>query len=441
MEMETLWDKTCELLQQEIAQVSYNTWIEGNLSPVALEEDRLLLCVKMDSMRDFVAKQYQRIIDKCLTLAANRPLQAELLTEADAQDRLSQLDIKAPEETELRLNPKYTFDSFVVGDANRFAHAASLAVAENPAEAYNPLFIYGGVGLGKTHLMQAIGHFVHERDPKTRILYTTSEAFTNELISAIQQKKTYEFRERIRRVDILMVDDIQFIAGRESTQQEFFNTFNELHNAGKQIILTSDKPPKDIYRLEERLVSRFEWGLVADIQLPDRDTRVAILRDKAQRANIDIPDEVLQLIAEKLESNVRELEGALTRLVAYANTVHAPITLSLCEPALNDLFNQKHTKQITAELVMRTVSDYYGLSMNEMTGATRRREITVPRQIAMYLTREMTGMSFPQIGTVFGGRDHTTVLHSYKTVETNMKSNDGIKTIVNDIRRMIRSAQ
>ena len=329
----------------------------------------------------------------------------------------------------------------MVGSGNRFAHAAALAVAENPADAYNPLFIYGGVGLGKTHLMQAIGHFVHERNPDTQILYMTSETFTNELIDAIQQKKTFEFREKIRSVDILMVDDIQFIAGRESTQQEFFNTFNELHNAGKQIILTSDKPPRDIQRLEERLCSRFEWGLVADIQRPDLDTRVAILRDKAKRERIEAPDEVLQLIAGKIENNVRELEGGLTRLVAYSNLMGQPISMELCEAALKEIFDQRQHKQITAELIMRTVSDYYGLSLNEMTGPTRKREITVPRQIAIYLTREMTGMSLPQIGVVFGGRDHTTVLHSYKTVEASLKQNEGMKALVEDIQRLVRNAQ
>ena len=395
--------------------------------------------VKLEAMRDFVVKQYQQVIDRCLTRAANRSMRAELLLRRELEARTTAADTGRKDEP--RLNPKYTFDRFVVGNANRFAHAAALAVAENPAEAYNPLFIYGGVGLGKTHLMQAIGHFVRDKNPEAQVLYMTSETFTNELISAIQQKKTYEFRERIRKVDILMVDDIQFIAGRESTQQEFFNTFNELHDAGKQIILTSDKPPKEIQRLEERLCSRFEWGLVADIQKPDIDTRVAILRDKAQRENIEVPDEVLQLIAGKIDNNVRELEGGLTKLVAHSSLTGQPITLELCETALKDIFNQKVNKQITAELIMRTVSDYYGLSLSELTGATRKREVTVPRQIAMYLTREMTGMSLPQIGNVFGGRDHTTVLHSCKTVETNTRANAGLKTIVEDIQQMVKSAQ
>ncbi len=438
--METLWVGACDLLQQEIAAISYNTWIGDNLSPLKLEGDCLLLGVKLETMRGFVIKQYQQMIDRCLTRTANRPMRAEILTQEEAEKRIAAVTA-SPKESESKLNPKYTFDRFVVGDANRFAYAAALAVAQNPADAYNPLFIYGGVGLGKTHLMQAIGHFVKESVPESQVLYMTSETFTNELINAISQKKTFEFRDRIRKVDILMIDDIQFIAGRESTQQEFFNAFNELHDAGKQIILTSDKPPKEIQRLEARLCSRFEWGLVADIQRPDFDTRLAILRDKARREQIQIPDDVLELIAEKIEDNVRELEGGLNKLVAHANLSGRPITMELCQTALHDLFEQRQRRQITPELIMRTVSDYYGLSMNELTGATRRREITVPRQIAMYLTREMIGMSLPQIGVVFGGRDHTTVLHSCKTVEQNMKTNSTTKGVVEDLQHMVRNSQ
>ena len=440
MNLETLWDKTCALLLQEMAYVSYSTWVENNLTPVTLEEDTLILSINMESMRGMIQSKYGALLDKCLTEAAGKPIRAEMLTREELEER-QEKNGKQPDDNDPRLNPKYTFESFVVGGGNRFAHAAALAVAESPAEAYNPLFIYGGVGLGKTHLMQAIGHFVHEERPEKKILYMTSETFTNDLINAIQQKKTFEFREKIRRVDILMVDDIQFIAGRESTQQEFFNTFNELHNDNKQIILTSDKPPKDIQRLEERLCSRFEWGLVADIQRPDVDTRVAILREKTQQEKIDVPDEVLQLIAGKIDSNIRELEGCLTRLVAYSNLVHEPITMELCEAALKEIFDQRQHKQITAELVMRTVSDYYGLTLNDLTGPTRKREITVPRQIAMYLTREMTGMSLPQIGTVFGGRDHTTVMHSCKTVEANTKANAGMKSVVEDIQQLVRNSQ
>lgn len=441
MNMESLWEKTCALLSQDMPYVSYSTWVEGNMVPGLLENDTLFIMVKMERMISMIQNKYAGLIEKRLSETAGKPIRLMLLSREEMESRLEKDKTDPIDDNDPHLNPKYTFESFVVGGGNRFAHAAALAVAESPAEAYNPLFIYGGVGLGKTHLMQAIGHFIHQNDPSKKILYMTSENFTNQLISAIQMKKTYEFRERIRKVDILMVDDIQFIAGRESTQQEFFNTFNELHNDNKQIILTSDKPPKDIQRLEERLCSRFEWGLVADIQRPDVDTRVAILREKTVQEHIRVPDDVLQLIAGKIDSNIRELEGCLSRLVAYANLVKEPISAELCERALKEIFDQKKHKQITAELIMQTVSDYYGLTLGDMTGPTRRREITVPRQIAMYLTREMTGMSLPQIGTVFGGRDHTTVLHSCKTVEANMKLNPDVKTVVEDIKQLVKNTQ
>ena len=441
MNLDSLWEQTCTLLTQGMSYVSYTTWVEGNMSPVRLENDQLIIQVKMDSMRPMILSKYGEILNKCLTEAAGKPMKAVLMTRSELKDQPADGTVETRDENDPRLNPRYTFENFVVGNANRFAHAAALAVAETPAEAYNPLFIYGGVGLGKTHLMQAIGHFIHRENPKKRILYMTSEAFTNELITAIQMKTTFEFRNKIRKADVLMVDDIQFIAGRESTQQEFFNTFNELHNDNKQIILTSDKPPKDIQRLEERLCSRFEWGLVADIQRPDEDTRVAILREKVQQEHMQAPDEVLQMIAGRIDSNIRELEGALTRLRSYASLTKEPITVDLCERALREIFDQRQHKQVTAELIMQTVSDYYGLTIGDLTGPTRKREITVPRQIAMYLTREMTGMSLPQIGTVFGGRDHTTVLHSCKTMEANMKTNSSMGAVVEDIQKLVKDSQ
>ncbi len=440
LDAETLWQKTCSMIEQDMNFVSYNTWVDGNMTPVRVEGDQLIVCIKMDSMRPMIVNKYVPVIDKRLSEAAGTAMHVQLLTRKELE-AMEELTEKNPGDDDPRLNPKYTFENFVVGGGNRFAHAAALAVAETPADAYNPLFIYGGVGLGKTHLMQAIGHFIHREHPEMKILYMTSEMFTNELISAIQAHSTFEFREKIRSVDVLMVDDVQFIAGRESTQQEFFNTFNELHNEGKQIVLTSDKPPKEIQRLEERLCSRFEWGLVADIQRPDIDTRVAILREKCLQDHFQVPDDVLQLIAGKIDTNIRELEGCLTRLEAYANLTRSPVTMELCEMALKEIFDQRRHKQITAELIMDTVCNYYGLTIGELTGPTRKREITVPRQIAMYLTREMTGMSLPQIGTVFGGRDHTTVLHSCKTTEANAKTNPTVGAVLEDIKRMVRNAQ
>ena len=440
MNIESLWEQTCALLSRDMNYVSYSTWIDGNMVPGILEDDTLFITVKM--MISMIQNKYASLIERRLSEVAGKPMQIVLLTKEEMEARTANNgSVKTQDDNDPHLNPKYTFESFVVGNANRFAQAAALAVAESPGEAYNPLFIYGGVGLGKTHLMQAIGHFIHQNDPDKKILYMTSETFTNQLISAIQLKKTYEFREKIRQADVLMVDDIQFIAGRESTQQEFFNTFNELHNDNKQIILTSDKPPKDIQRLEERLCSRFEWGLVADIQAPDRETREAILRDKVRQEGIAVPDEVLQLIAEKVQSNVRELEGCLTRLNAYSSMTGQPITLELSELALKEIFDQKQPKKVTAEMIMQTVSDYYSVTLSELVGPTRKREVTVPRQVAIYLTREMTGMSLPQIGEVFGGRDHTTIMHSCKVMENAINKDSSMKNLVNAVKNRVQNAR
>ena len=441
MDLESLWKSACSLLENRMNYLAYTTWIQDNMYPVMMENDTVIISAKMVPLIPMIQKKYLPEIEKCLSEADGTPHRALILSKEEAEVRRKQTSDSTEDDTDPHLNPKYTFDTFITGDSNRFARAAALAAADTPGEAYNPLFIYGGVGLGKTHLMQAIGNYLHQADPSKRIMYMTSETFMNEMINAIQQKKTYELRAKLRMVDLLMVDDIQFIAGREATQQEFFNTFNELYNDNKQIVLTSDKPPKDIQRLEERLCSRFEWGLVVDIQAPDRETREAILREKTVQEKISVPDDVLQLIAGKIDSNIRELEGCLTRLVAYSNLTREPITMEVCERALKDIFDQRKVKQITAELIMQTVTDYYGLTMGDLTGPTRRREITVPRQIAMYLTREMTGMSLPQIGTVFGGRDHTTVLHSCKTVEANMTQNTDVKAVVEDIKHLVKNAQ
>ena len=443
MDLESLWKNTCELLKGQMNYVSYSTWVDENMTPVLIENNtNLVISSKMEGVVTMIQKKYLTLIEKCLSETAGYPMKAEIITKAEADRRKGGTDSGSGEDdNDPHLNPRYTFDSFIPGDGNRFAQAAALAAAEAPGEAYNPLFIYGGVGLGKTHLMQAIGNRVHAENPEKRILYITSERFTNEMIDAIQQRKTLEFRERFRRVDVLLVDDVQFLSGKDSTQQEFFNVFNELHNENKQIVLTSDKPPKDIQKLEERLCSRFEWGLVADIQRPDEGTRLAILRGKVKQENLPIPDEVLQLIAIKIDSNVRELEGCLTRLMAYSNLVGQAPSVELCEQALKEIFDQRKPKKITVQLIMDTVCDYYSVSMNELVGATRKREITVPRQIAIYLTRELTGMSLPQIGNEFGGRDHTTVMHSCKIVEAAVRENGGTKDIVDQLKRQIRNAQ
>ena len=444
MDMKDLWDGACELLKSEINPVSYKTWIETNLTPVKLENDVLTLRIAIDAMKVMVNNRYVPLISNCLTQVAGHRMSVTVLTRTELENDAARDQADASNGLaagSVQLNPKYTFDTFVVGSNNRFAHAASLAVAESPADAYNPLFIHGGVGLGKTHLMHAIGHYVQQQYPEKRLLYITSENFTNELISAIQQNRNTEFRNRFRNVDILMVDDIQFIAGRDSTQEEFFHTFNALHTAGKQIILTSDKPPQEITRLEERLSSRFAWGLIADIARPDIETRIAILREKARQDHVNVGDDVLEMIASNVDSNIRELEGSLTRLVAYSNLVGQPITAELCQSALRDIFVKPQARSITAATIMQTVSDYYGITVADLTSSSRRREITVPRQIAIYLTREMTAMSLPQIGQAFGNRDHSTILHSCNTVAANVKSSSSMASVVNDIKNLIKESK
>ena len=448
MDMREIWERACALLEAEMNHVVYTTWIANNLTVVELDGDTLVLRLSMENMqRQLLTVHLSRITD-AVSRAAGRAMKVEILTAAEVQARaakrkeanvrLDNADEDADSGASITLNPKYTFDTFVVGSGNRFAHAASLAVAESPAQAYNPLFIYGGVGLGKTHLMHAIGQFILQQDPNKRILYIPGEHFTNELIRAIQQNRNIQFRNRFRNVDVLMVDDIQFIAGKESTQEEFFHTFNSLHTAGKQIILTSDRPPHEIARLEERLRSRFAWGLIADIKKPDVETRIAILRRKAESENIDVEDGVLEYIAAHIDTNIRELEGSLTRLVAYANLTQRPMTVQLVSEALRDLFVTQARKEVTPQLIMQTVADFYSIAVSDLTSTTRRREITVPRQIAMYLTREMTNLSLPQIGQVFGNRDHTTILHGCEKIAGLLKdSESGMERVVSDIRNLI----
>ncbi len=441
MEMKEIWERACALMEAEMNRIVYTTWIANNLTPMALEGDTLILRITMENMQRQLMNMHHARITDAVSRGAGRRMEVEILTAAELQERSAPKADPVQEEEEIAgiaLNPKYTFDTFVVGSGNRFAHAASLAVAEAPAQAYNPLFIYGGVGLGKTHLMHAIGHFILEEDPSKRILCISGEQFTTELISAIQQNRNAQFRKRFRNVDVLMVDDIQFIAGKESTQEEFFHTFNALHTAGKQIILTSDRPPQEIARLEDRLKSRFAWGLLTDIKKPDFETRIAILRRKAESEHIRVEDAILETIASHVDSNIRELEGSLTRLAAYANLTQKPLSVALCNEALRDLFTTQTRKEITPQAIMQTVADYYSITVDDLVCHSRRREITVPRQIAMYLTREMTNLSLPQIGQVFGNRDHTTVLHGCDKVAAGVKeASGGMGSVVSDIKNLI----
>ena len=435
MDTTLLWDQTCQLLSADMMKVTYDTWIK-TLKPVALEGDLFVLQAATDFYRKNVVSRYAATIESALSQTARQPMHAKFLTPEEAEAYLHPAE--AVEKPSF-LNPKYTFDSFVVGSSNRFAHAACLAVAESPAEAYNPLFIYGGVGLGKTHLMHAIGHYLLAENPKIKINYVTSEAFMNELISAIQTGQTADFRDKYRKVDVLLIDDIQFIAGTTSTQEEFFHTFNALHTAGKQIIVSSDRPPREIPRLEERLRSRFEWGLIADIQRPDLETRIAILRRRAQDEMIQCDDDVLQMIAARVESNIRELEGSLTRLSAYASLTGRRIDTALAEEALREVFASHEPHNITCEDVMRVVSSYYNVTPEDLKGPRRNREITVPRQIAMYLCRELTDNSMSRIGDAMGGRDHTTVLHGCDKVAEDLRTSESLGALMDDIRHRLQN--
>ena len=368
--------------------------------------------------------------------AATIDLSKENQAEEIIKDPKSDVSLAEVETNKSTLNPKYTFETFVVGNNNRFAHAAALAVAEAPAASYNPLFIYGGVGLGKTHLMHAIGNEILKNNRNSRILYITSEAFTNELINAIKENTGDQFRNKYRSIDVLLIDDIQFIAGKDRVQEEFFHTFNTLYESGKQVILSSDKPPKDIPLLEDRLKSRFEWGIIADISNPDYETRLAILRKKAQLDNIIVDDEILSTIATRIDSNIRELEGALNKLTAKASLVKTPITMEMAEKAINDIVAAQE-KVISAEFIQDVVAKYFSVSSKDLKGSKRSNDITFPRQIAMYMCRNVANMSLPQIGRAFGKRDHTTVMHACNKVEQDMKENSNTKLIVESVKNLI----
>ena len=433
-----IWDKAKALLREELANVSYTTWIDQPLKPVYATDDKLALEVISEFTEKTIRARYLSMITEAVSQVAGREMSVELMSvkERIAWQESQKKEEQAPLQGVNTFNPKSTFDTFVVGSSNRFAHAASLAVAEAPGMAYNPLFLYGGVGLGKTHLMHAIGHFIQDHFPNMRMLYLPSEMFTNELVAAIKNNKNVEFRNRFRNVDVLMLDDIQFIAGRDSTQEEFFHTFNALHSAGKQIIISSDKPPREIARLEERLRSRFEWGLIADIQKPDFDTRIAILRKKAENEGIEISDDMLELIAQRIESNIRELEGSLTRVNAYARLNNCPIDEEVISRALHDITVVRDPKRITPDLIIDCVADYYGLSPALLRGNSRKKEIATARHVAVYLTREMTNMSLPRIGDAFS-RDHSTIINSCDKVTQLLESSTQMKSAIADLKKII----
>ena len=441
MDYTELWEQSKRMLQEEIPTISYATWIEQPLKPVFYEEDVLALEVTSELYENRIRSSYLQVIREAVTRAAGRETQVRLMSVAQRVEWQQQREQKKKNGFQQinAFNPRSTFENFVVGSSNQFAHAAALAVAEQPGQAYNPLFLYGGVGLGKTHLMHAIGHYIQDQFPSLTILYMPSETFTNELVSAISKGKNNEFRERFRNVDVLMLDDIQFIAGRESTQEEFFHTFNALRERDKQIIISSDKPPREIARLEERLRSRFEWGLIADIQKPDFDTRVAILRKKAVTEGIEVPSEVLELIAQRIDSNIRELEGSLTRVWAMAKLRGRAMDSALVGEALHDITQVRDPKRITPEAIIDTVAAYYSLSPALLRGDSRKKEIAHARHTAVYLTRELTGLSLPRIGDAFG-RDHSTIINSCDKIQRMLEQSHELRSVIAELRRRIQQA-
>ena len=433
MDKQALWEQACAIMRAEMTQVTFDTWIKAALRPLGFSGDQFFIEAVTDFYHQFVVPRYAVLISNSLSQAAGKPIKAQLLTPAQAdeyREGVTPEDKPAPASS---LNPKYTFDTFVVGNNNRFAHAAALAVAESPADAYNPLFIYGGVGLGKTHLMHAIGHYMLSQKPTMRVKYVTCELFMNEMVNSLNKKTQTEFREKYRNIDVLMVDDIQFLTGKVGTQEEFFHTFNALHTAGKQIILSSDKPPKEIAKLEERGGRRVVWGRIADIAKPDLETRVAILQKKAEDELLHVDGEVLEMIAERVASNIRELEGCLTRLVAYSSLTGRPIDRALAEEALKEVFARSEPRHVTCDDVMEAVATYYNVTVDDLKGPRRSRDVAVPRQIAMYIAREVVGAPLTMIGDCFGGRDHSTVNHACQKVTQEVKTSPTLNNLVSDL--------
>ena len=437
MDAYTLWEKIIERLKATVSETFFDSFF-SKLEPVTLRETELILFTKLPFIKEVIDNNHRQKLESLAQDIAGKSINITVITSLEEIPAANKNEVQKEKLISSNLNPKNTFDSFVIGNSNRFAHAACVAVAESPAKAYNPLFIYGGVGLGKTHLMHAIGHYILNQNSNAKVLYLSSENFTNELINSIKDDKNEAFRNKYRNVDVLLVDDIQFIAGKESTQEEFFHTFNALHNASKQIIISSDRPPKEIPTLEDRLRSRFEMGLIADIQSPDYETRIAILRKKAQEEDKHVPDEVTIHIAKNIKSNIRELEGALVRIFAYADLANKEITYELACEALKDIISGKVNKEINVDLIKEKVSQYYNIKISDFNLKKMTREIAFPRQVAMYLSRELTDLSLPKIGESFGGKDHTTVMHAHEKISNDIKKNkdlkDKIENIINDIK-------
>ncbi|MCD8198562.1 MAG: chromosomal replication initiator protein DnaA [Lachnospiraceae bacterium] len=446
------WEEILDIVRQEneLSNVAFRTWLLP-LKVFRLEDHTLIITAPFEQAATYVEKKYKDFLYVAVAESAGEEYEIRIITEDEAsrekeksfstkeKPKVSQASV----EQFTNLNPKYTFETFVIGSNNRFAHAASVAVAESPGKEYNPLFLYGGVGLGKTHLMHSIAHYILQEDPSKKVLYVTSEVFTNELIDSIRNGNNTsmnKFRDKYRNIDVLLIDDIQFIIGKESTQEEFFHTFNALHGANKQIIVSSDRPPKDLETLEARLRSRFEWGLIADISSPDYETRMAILRKKEEIDGYNIDDEVIRYIATNIKSNIRELEGALNKLVAFSHLEKREIDLAMAEEVLADIISPNTSQEVTPQVILNTIADYYGISSDDIMGGKRNSEIVMPRQIVMYLCREITDTSYKAIGVLLGNRDHSTIINGDNRIREKLASGDQtLKNNIESIRKKISS--
>ena len=438
-----LWEEVRDRLQGALNETTYQTWF-AEAEAAELSSDALTVAVPNDFTREWIEGHFLGLIRAAVRDATGEERRVQLRVRHDREEP-SPVDVttvdRDPGET-IGVNPKYTFDRFVIGSSNRFAHAAALAVAEAPAQAYNPLFIYGGTGLGKTHLLQAIGQYVGQHSTGLSARYVTSETFMNDFINSLRDKRIEGFKRRYRTYDVLLVDDIQFLEHKERIQEEFFHTFNSLYEAGRQIVITSDRPPREIATLEARLRSRFEWGLITDIQPPDLETRIAILRKKVSADDIDVPDpQVLTFIASLISTNIRELEGALTRVVAFSSLTGRPMTVELAQDVLREVFPQGDAAEVSIRRIQELVSERFGLSLGELTGDRRAQSIVYPRQVAMYLSRELTDSSLPKIGREFGGRDHTTVIHATSKIARLIREDRSVYNLVQELTARIKQVR
>ncbi|OLA36778.1 chromosomal replication initiator protein DnaA [Phascolarctobacterium succinatutens] len=450
-----IWVRCKDKLKESFNEKVFNVWIKP-IMPLEVTDTYYKVAVKNDFFKTMLEENYAQVIEGVLAgiMSKNIKLIIETMDNGNSgseaaeempavpakreQQPLFNENTSVQQPDESNLNPKYVFETFVIGNSNRFAHAAAQAVANDPAHAYNPLFLYGGVGLGKTHLMHAIGNRIKQNNPSMKVLYTSSEKFTNEIINSIQNKTTEAFRQKYRNIDCLIIDDIQFLKGKEQTQVEFFHTFNALKDADKQIIISSDRPPREIETLEDRLRSRFDQGLTADIQTPDLETRMAILRTKAASDNIVLPTEVITLLATNIATNIREIEGAYNKIVAYTSLMHMPITVETAQKVLSDMGNDIKTRTITYEGIIKVVADHYNVKQDELFNKKRTQNIAFPRQVAMYLCRELADLSYPRIGELFGGRDHTTVIHAYEKISNFKNSNLAFQNELQEIIEILR---